>query len=419
MGNSSSSLPFSIDNQVGAPHDHNGWALHNGKSTDGNETEVTVFVGKKPALAKTPVNPRYPSQMQLVPALHHYNYCRKLRHPLILKVYATLDTDNPAAASTEGGAPAAVASAAASSATTGDLIIVTEPCIPLSQWLLQKPTPEQLAWGLECVIKGLSFLHTSANLAHGNVSPSSLYVTRSGDVKLWNFSLVTPVAPNGGGPTIHFQQWEQTCTPDTYRGPERQSQAWNQIENAGVHAMDSYSLGVLIADYWFNNGNGVNRVPAALQKSVQRMQTANLKMRPRLPALVKCPVFDTPYQKIQLQLEEITIQPVEQKIQLWQQLGQQLQQPQSHQLVPKDIALYKILPLIIQSLKTITGNESMLVQDMYRREGELLKMLLPQWSGVKRCRLLTFLHFFQFWQCWSHYFILRSTTKIHLELARN
>ncbi|KAG7365381.1 hypothetical protein IV203_038584 [Nitzschia inconspicua] len=374
MGNYSSSLPYSIDNQVGAPHDHNGWALHNGKSTDSNATEVTVFVGKKPSLAKTPVNPRFPSNMQLVPALHHYNHCRKLRHPFILKVFATLDTDNPAAASTEGGAPAAAA--APSSATTGDLIIVTEPCIPLSQWLLQKPTSEQLAWGLECVVKGLHFLHSSANLAHGNVSPSSLYVTRSGDVKLWNFSLITPVAPNGGGPTLHFQQWEQACTPDTYRGPERQSQAWNQIENAGVHAMDSYSLGVLIADYWYNDTttNAIQRVPAPLQKAVQRMQTPNLKMRPRLQPLLKCPVFDTPYQKLQLQLEEITIQPVEQKIHLWQQLGQQLQSGQNDNM-SKDVALYKILPLIIHSLQTITGNESMLAQDMYRRE--VLAMLVP------------------------------------------
>ena len=69
--------------------------------------------------------------------------------------------------------------------------------------------------------------------------------------------------------------------------------------------MDSYSLGVLVADYWYNNGNGINRVPATLQKAVQRMQTSNLKMRPRLQPLLKCPAFDTPYQKLQLQLEEI------------------------------------------------------------------------------------------------------------------
>ena len=102
MGNSASALPYSIDNQVGTPNDHNGWALHNGKSTDGNNQDVTVFVGKKPLLAKQPASPRFPNQMMFVPALHHYNNCRKLRHPHILKVYATLDTDNPTAATTDG-----------------------------------------------------------------------------------------------------------------------------------------------------------------------------------------------------------------------------------------------------------------------------------------------------------------------------
>ena len=103
MGNSASALPYSIDNQVGAPHDHNGWALHNGKSTDSAKREVSLFIAKKPDLVKQPMSPRFPQLTRLVPALHHYNNSRKLRHPHILKVYATLDTDNPTAATTDGG----------------------------------------------------------------------------------------------------------------------------------------------------------------------------------------------------------------------------------------------------------------------------------------------------------------------------
>jgi serine/threonine protein kinase len=305
MGNSASALPYSIDNQVGAPHDHNGWALHNGKSTSGGKP-VSVFVGKKPQLAKTAVSPRYPQQFQLVPAHHHYNNCRKLRHPHILKVYATLDTDNPNAATTEGKASTASSASSAdavssTTTTTGDLIVVTEPCSSLEHWLLSKPTPEQLAWGMECIIQGLHFLHNSAKLAHGNMSPSSFYVTPAGDVKVWNFSLVTPIGPDkaGGGPNDHFQQWENCCTPDAYRSPERVERRWDALSNVGVHCMDSYGLGILM-DHWFSG-----RVPGPLQKAVQRLQTTNLKMRPRLQPLLKCPVFDTPYQKIQLQLQEI------------------------------------------------------------------------------------------------------------------
>mmetsp|Transcript_12878 Transcript_12878/g.36300 ORF Transcript_12878/g.36300 Transcript_12878/m.36300 type:complete len:815 (+) Transcript_12878:107-2551(+) len=389
MGNSSSSLPFSVDQQVGAPHDHNGWALHKGKSTDSSDPgrEVSVFVGKKPEMAKTPVDRRQPNKTQLEPALHHYEYCRKLRHPHILQVYATLDTDNPSAASING--PSGTASnqqqqsQQSASSGTGDLIVVTEPCIPLSEWLLGAaasgpPTPEQLAWGLECVVEGLAFLHTSAKLAHGCVSPQSLYVTPAGDVKLWNFSLVTPVGPNtstsAGGPDGHFLDWESVCCPDTYRSPERREQRWDTVSNqGGVHTMDSFSLGVLIGDYWYRNAStNVNNVPQTLQKALQRLTTTNIKMRPRLQPLLKCPVFDTQYRQLQRSLQEISIQPVEQKINLWQNLGNRLQQTG---VIPVDVARYKILPLIITTILTICGNETMLSQDMYRRE--ILAMLIP------------------------------------------
>jgi len=394
MGNSSSSLPFSVDEQVGAPHDHNGWALHKGKSTNSSDSgrEVSVFVGKKPALLKTPIDRRQPQKTQLEPALHHYEYCRKLRHPHILKVYATLDTDNPSAASVSGaaGSPSnqqnqSKKSASSSKASiTGDLIVVTEPCIPLSEWLLGaaasgQPTPEQLAWGLECVIEGLAFLHTSAKLAHGCISSQSLYVTQSGDVKLWNFSLVTPVGPNtatsSGGPDGHFLEWEAVCCPDSYRSPERVEQRWDAITNTGgIHSMDSYSLGVLIGDYWYRNAStNANNVPQALKKALQRLTTANIKMRPRLQPLLKCPVFDTQYKKLQRSLLEISIQPVEQKIYLWQNLGQQMQQQNG--VISKDVAKYKILPLILTTIQSTCGNESMLKQDMYRRE--ILAMLIP------------------------------------------
>ena len=224
---------------------------------------------------------------------------------------------------------------------TGDLIIVTEPCIPFEEWLLKgNPSPEQLAWGLESIIRGLHFLHSSANLAHGNLSPSSFYVTKSSDVKIWNFSLVTTIDTNFG-PNSHFTAWEEACTPDAYRSPERVNKQYNVIQT--THAMDSYALGVLIDHIYSGN------IPQQLQKAVQRLMTQNVKMRPRLQPLLKCPVFNTPYQKLQLQLEEITVQPVEQKVALWQNLLSSFRSG----VIPKDLALYKILPLIQSSIQTI------------------------------------------------------------------
>ena len=94
MGNSASSLPYSIGKQQqhqGSSRD--GWTLHEGqRKSDGQQ--VSVFVAKKPALHKAAVANGSPFT-QLAPALHHFSYCKKMRHPHILSVHATLDTDNP------------------------------------------------------------------------------------------------------------------------------------------------------------------------------------------------------------------------------------------------------------------------------------------------------------------------------------
>jgi SCY1-like protein 1 len=351
MGNAASSLPYSIGKPIATQVNH-GWALHDGqRKSDGHA--VSVFMAKKPSLTKTPLSPQQPHLTQYAPALHHYVHSKKLRHPHILTVIATLDTDNPndTAASNTPAAP--------SSSSNGDLIIVTEACIPFSTWISSSHNPpsiEQIVWGLECVVRALSFLHT-AQMCHGSISLESLYVTPAGDVKLWNFAILSSFE-NATVPR-HFTDYEGAVTPALYRSPERAEGRWDAIGAAGVHVLDSYAIGILIGQM-FPFG-----IPTPLVKAVQRLQTTNLKMRPKLAPLLKCPVFDTPYQKLQCQLEEFTIAPVENKILFWQNITPQL----PAQLLPHMVVIHRILPLIQSEIATICGNESLRTQEAYRKEG--------------------------------------------------
>jgi hypothetical protein len=94
-----------------------------------------------------------------------------------------------------------------------------------------------------------------------------------------------------------------------------------------------------------------------------------------LQPLLRCPVFDTPYQKLQLQLEEFPVQAAEQKIVFWQNLSPTLQ------LLPENCVVYRLLPLLKANIQTISQSDSMRTQDMYRREGTLLA-----WSlSLVRC----------------------------------
>lgn len=346
-------MPYAIGKKVSTVND--GWLLHEGTQKS-DSAQVSVFVAKKPALSKQAVSRKSPNMTQLQVALHHFRHCKKLRHPHILQVYATLDTDNP----TDGNATPPPAQPGKTE--TGDLIIVTEPCISLEAWLQSSPPPEQVSWGLEAIIRSLHFLHSSAQLAHGNLSPDSFYVTPAGDVKLWNFSIVTPIID--GRLSGHFVDWEGLVTPDPYRSPERLESRWDALGASGIHVMDSFAMGVLIQHIFRNN------IPTPLVKAVQRLQTQNLKMRPRLQPLLKCPIFDTPYQKIQLQLEEFTVQPVEQKISFWQNLTPTMQAG----LLPENLISFKLWPMIKQSVMSICTNESLRTQDLYRREGNICRV---------------------------------------------
>ena len=355
MGNSASSLPYTIGDQE-LETDDGCWAVHGGfQKSDG--APVTVFQAQKPALAKEGFRGGPPNLSKIFVAHHHFVNSKKLRHPYILQVLATLDTDSPSTGTSED------LMSPSNMATTGAYIIVTEPCVPLMQWLENKPNSDQLAWGLQCMVQAMSFLHNSAQLAHGDVSPQSFWVTPSGDVKLWNFSLVTPIGvmDGGGGPTKHFREYEGLLTPQAYRSPERIKTQWQGVATSQIHCMDSFSLGILINQYYSG------KVPGPLQKATQRLQTPSLKMRPRLGPLLRCPVFDTKYAKLLSELEELQIQPIEQKLRFWQML--QLEE------MDHNVARFKILPLIQSTILTICGSEAMLSQDLYRRE--VLAMMTP------------------------------------------
>jgi SCY1-like protein 1 len=349
MGNSASALPYSIDSTVDYTT-RDGWSVSGGvKKSDGSP--VTVFVAKKPALR---------SNNTLVIGNHHFVHAKKLRHPHLLQVYATLDTDAP-------GEDAATAATAAPTtpltSQTGDYIIVTEPCTSLESWLKTNPSQEELVWALYCMVQALGFLHSSASLAHGNLSPESWKVTSSGDVKLWNYGIVTP-----SDVSSLFQQYEKQATPSSFRSPERQNGEYHVLKSCGIHSMDSYGLGILMRDVLFQR----NGVPQTLQKALQRLIGANPKSRPRIVGLLKCPVFNSQYITLQQQLSELAIQPVEQKISFWQNINMMAGMSES-------VAVYKLLPLVQNNINTICSSESLLKQDLYKRE---VLSMLPVLFGI-------------------------------------
>ena len=86
-------------------------------------------------------------------------------------------------------------------------MLVTECAKPLMEWVQQQgggglanDRHVELLWGVRCLLEGLQFLHEKANLVHGNINASSVFIARNGDWKLSNLGLsVNPTVADDEG----------------------------------------------------------------------------------------------------------------------------------------------------------------------------------------------------------------------------
>eukprot|EP00574_Skeletonema_japonicum_P007417 CAMPEP_0201713734 /NCGR_PEP_ID=MMETSP0593-20130828/461_1 /ASSEMBLY_ACC=CAM_ASM_000672 /TAXON_ID=267983 /ORGANISM="Skeletonema japonicum, Strain CCMP2506" /LENGTH=796 /DNA_ID=CAMNT_0048202915 /DNA_START=12 /DNA_END=2402 /DNA_ORIENTATION=- len=388
-GSGASSLPYNISTDPLSPSTQkgsHGWAIHTATHKTNGE-EAIAFQASKAELVKTPLQLQRTQSFassggnltQLVPALHHFQRIKRLIHPRILRAHATLDTDYP-----DDSKPSPGLDALENAASTGNLIIITEKATPLDDWLdnLNPHTPQAnaaaVSWGIYNIVEALSFLHTQAKLAHGMICPDAVFVTPGGDFKLGGFDLVTPlgIADGGGGPTPHFRKYDGAVCPADYRSPERMSGRYDTLQqSAPVHSIDCYSLAVLIEYVYTHPSAGTNgQVPVPLKKALLRMKNDAPKLRPRLPPLLKCPVFDNPYVKAQIFLDEVVSKPAEEKIIFLQSLPDVL----NRGVLNENVSIYKILPILVRGLQACAGKETAMSQDINRREVLAIVPLLFQ-----------------------------------------
>ncbi|KAF7338639.1 Protein kinase domain-containing protein ppk32 [Mycena venus] len=156
----------------------------------------------------------------------------RLRHPSILEMVEPLEE------------------------TRTELIFATEPI--LSSLELSIPgagrhTPlveldeVEIQKGILQICKGLSFLHSSAQLIHSNIGPESIIINSSGDWKIAGLGLTIPLmTPGGGGPTRwEFPTFDGHVPAYIQRSFDYMAPEY-ALDEQLVTASDMYSLGCLI-----------------------------------------------------------------------------------------------------------------------------------------------------------------------------
>ncbi|KAJ7184210.1 kinase-like domain-containing protein [Mycena filopes] len=100
--------------------------------------------------------------------------------------------------------------------------------------------------GILQICKGLSFLHSSAQLIHSNIGPESIIINSAGDWKIAGLGLTIPLMAQSGGPTRwEFPTFDGHVPAYIQRSFDYMAPEY-ALDEQLVTASDMYSLGCLI-----------------------------------------------------------------------------------------------------------------------------------------------------------------------------
>ncbi|KAK6436838.1 Nuclear aminoacylation-dependent tRNA export pathway component [Oleoguttula sp. CCFEE 5521] len=237
-------FPYTFGDRVDI--DQSIWSLHNGAKREDN-SKCSIF--------SFDINA---NRSRLPIAKNTLRKFRTLRHPGIVKVLDTLETDQL-------------------------IYIATERITPLA-WATKRRalSGESAKWGLHNVAKTLKFVNDEAASVHGNVRVSSIFTTESGEWKVAGLEICSSMKEDDA---VIFTQGSLVPDIGRYTPPEVAKGGWSSIAQHPIHAIDSYGYSILVSEVFSGGFSGsdqignVKNVPQAMQASYRRLTHALPKMR--------------------------------------------------------------------------------------------------------------------------------------------
>ncbi|ESZ95754.1 SCY1 protein kinase [Sclerotinia borealis F-4128] len=237
-------FPYTFGDQVDI--EQSIWKLYNGtKRGDGSDCSIFSF-------DVTANRSRLPLAKNAVKKL------RTLRHPGVIKVLDTVETDTY-------------------------IYIATERVVPL-RWHIKRKSmsPETLKWGLFSIAQTIKFINDEASSVHGMLRVGSIYTSESGEWRVGGFEVLSNM--NDTEAIIYNYG---SLVPDSrqYTPPELANSGWNSIKEHPIYATDSYNYGILIFEVFNGEFMGseqagqTKNIPPAIQSSYRRLVNSNPKAR--------------------------------------------------------------------------------------------------------------------------------------------
>ncbi|KAF1849600.1 ARM repeat-containing protein [Cucurbitaria berberidis CBS 394.84] len=293
------------------------WTLHNGtKREDGSKCSIFSF-------DITANKSRLPLARNALRKL------RTMRHPGVVKVLDTVETETY-------------------------IYIATERLSPLSWHVKRKSlTEETTKWGLHNIAKTIKFINADATSIHGCIRPASIFFSESGEWKLAGFDALSSVKEDDSIlPTYG------SLIPDAgrYMAPEIAKAGWEVIKQNPTHAVDAYNYGVLIFEVFNGSYDSsgqlvqVKSIPSSMHQSYKRLLNPNPKSRMSVAKFLDQGkriggFFQTPLIQVTDDIENLGLKADDERNELLGKLDEVADD------FPADFFKMKVLPELLKSVE--------------------------------------------------------------------
>ncbi|KKA26432.1 hypothetical protein TD95_000139 [Thielaviopsis punctulata] len=308
-------FPYSFGDRVDI--DQSIWTLNNGtKKEDGSNCSIFSFDVTA-------------NRSRLPLARNALKKMRTMRHPGVIKVLDTVETETY-------------------------IYIATERVTPL-RWNVKRKSlsPETIKWGLFSVASTLKFINEDASSIHGNVRVSSIYASESGEWKLGGFDVLSNIKDDDA---VIYTYGSLVPDANRYAPPELSRSGWDAIKKNPHAAVDSFNFGTLIFEVFNGDYSGPDQagqtknIPPPMQTGYKRLVNANPKARLTVAHYLEQgkrsgSFFDSPLIKLTDGIDNLGMKSPEERETFLNDLDQLSDD------FPEDFFKMKVLPELLKSVE--------------------------------------------------------------------
>ncbi|KYK60322.1 protein kinase-like protein [Drechmeria coniospora] len=253
---------------------------------------------------------------------------RTLRHPGVIKVLDTVETESY-------------------------IYIATERLVPL-RWHIRRKSlsPETIKWGLHSIARTIKFINADASSIHGSLKVGSIYTTESGEWKLGGFEVVSNVKDDE---SVIYTYGSLVPDAGRYAPPELRN-GWDMIKKSPHSAVDSFNFGALMFEVFNGDYRGpeeagqTKNIPPTMQPGFKRLCNANPKARISVSSFLDQgsragAFFDTPLIKLTEGVDNIGVKSPSEREELLNDLDHLADD------FPEEFFKLKVLPELIKSVE--------------------------------------------------------------------